>query len=414
MVRLTVGLVVAIWVARYLGPKNYGILNYGIAYTAFFSLFVKLGLNKIIVREIVKHQEYRDLYLGTVFFMKLTGSAIAITLIALSLSFTESNQTVKITIFLISLGFIFQSLDIIDFYFQANLLSKYVVIARTISFVSTSLLKIIFIIYNLEVFYFAFAFSLELLLGSILLLLAYKLTGHNPFRWQFDRKIAFHFLRDSWPLAINIFLVAIHIRIDQAMIKSFLDLEQLGVFSVAVKIADYWYFIPAIIIQTLMPYFVKLRETNYQFYEYRLIQLYSMMFWMGTFVGIVTVIFGEGFINILFGSNYIGAYQVLVYSIWKGIFLSQALARGIWIISENVQFYRLAVNLLAVMTNVILNCYLIPAMGIAGAGLSSLLSIGLSTWIYGLFIDPLKYSTISMIKSISPFYLFRRNREFVL
>ena len=408
-----IGLFVAVWVARYLGPEKYGILNYAIAYTTFFTLFVKIGLDNIIVREVVKSQNEIHKYLGTAFYLKLCGSIFSLLLVLITTLFTDSTLTVKWAIFLISIGFIFQSLDVIDFYYQALTLSKYVIIAKNISYILCNLLKIYFILKSYSVLYFAFVASFEIFLNSAFMVVVFKILGNRISFWRFDKKIAASVLKDSWPLALNMFLVSIHIRIDQTMVKYFLNLEQLGIFSVAVKISEYWYFIPAILIQTLMPYFVKLRQVNYSLYEERLLQLYSIMFWVGALVGIFTIIFGEKIIFILFGKEYIGAYQALVYNIWKGIFISQALARGIWIINENVQLYRLIVNGLAVITNIVLNLFLIPKMGISGAGLSSLLSIGVSTWIFSFFIAPLKKSTIAMIKAILPVYLFRRECDSV-
>lgn len=409
LIKILGGLIVAVWVARYLGPENYGVLNFGLAYAAFFTLFIKLGLDKIVVREIVNNPDKEHLFLGTAFYIKFCGALISFGLIATSLVFYKTDPIIKWTIILVSSGFLFQSFDVIDFYYQSTLRSKYVVFSRNLAFVISSTLKIYYILYEFSVLYFASVVSFELMLSAIFLIVAYTKNGKKLIDWRFDKKIAVGYLRDSWPLALNIFLVSIHVRIDQAMIKSMLDLKQLGIFSVAVKIAEYWYFIPGIIIQTLMPYFVKLRQINYIIYVNRLVQLYSIMFWMGILIGIISVLLGKQLIIVLFGVEYINAYQALVYNIWKGIFISQAVAAGIWIINENVQLYRLMVNLMAVATNIILNIIFIPKMGISGAGLASLISIGISTWFYAMLFKPLKKSTYAMIKSIAPIYLFRRD-----
>jgi len=414
VIRLFGGLVIVVWVARYLGPKNYGILHYAVAYTAFFALFVNFGFATIIVRQVVKYPDKTNIYLGTAFCLKSIGAAISITLIAISLAIYQSDHIVKIAILLVAVGFIFQSFDVIDFYYQSLTFSKYVVFARNLSFILTSLFKIYLIKNEYSVIYFALALSMDMLLSAIFMIIVFNNSGNKISHWRFDKKIAKTLLKDSWPLAVTIFLVSIHIRIDQVMINAMLGLEQLGIFSIAVKISEYWFFIPAILVQTLMPYFVKLRRVNYFMYENRLMQLYSIMFWMGTIVGFLTVLFGESIISILFGMEYKDAYQALIYNIWKGIFISQALARNIWIISENVQHYRLVVNLLAVLTNIMLNLYLIPHMGIRGAALSSLISIGVSTWFYTLFVKPLRRSTYAMIKSILPVYLFKSNCKSML
>jgi len=406
ILRLLGGIIVTIWVARYLGPKNFGTLNYAIAYTAFFSLFVNMGLEKIIVREVVKNIENTNYLIGTAFFLKLFGACISLFILIFTVSFQETNIVVKYTIILIAISFVFQSLDVIDTYFQALLLSKYIVFARSISFILSSMVKIFLILNNYPVMYFALAFSIEILLSAIFLSILYKRTKNNIFKWRYNTTIAINFLRDSWPLAIMAFLAPLYMRIDQAMIKSMLDLEHVGIYSVAVKLSEYFYFIPAIIVKVFLPYFVKLRQINMWLYEKRLMQIYSAMFWFGLLIGIIIIIFGEDLIKLLFGEHYIGAYKALVFNIWSGIFMAQALVRGIWVINENVQFYSLILTFSAIVINITLNLYLIRSMGISGAAIASLISISFSTWVLSIFIAPLRKSTYAMLKSISPTYLF--------
>ena len=85
IIRIFGGLVVGIWVARYLGPNDFGVLNYALAYITFFMLFVKLGLDQIVIREIVKRPKLTNYLLGTAFGLKLIGSIVAILSVYLSL-----------------------------------------------------------------------------------------------------------------------------------------------------------------------------------------------------------------------------------------------------------------------------------------------------------------------------------------
>jgi O-antigen/teichoic acid export membrane protein len=410
IIRIFGGLVVGIWVARYLGPNDFGILNYALAYTALFMLFVKLGLDQIVVREIVKKPKLTNYMMGTAFGLKLVGSLIAIFSVYLSLYFVETDSVTKLVILIISAGFILQSIDVIDFFYQSKVLSKYVVIARNSAFILSSLLKVYFIVYEYSVVYFAISNIVDLAFSGLFLAIIYKKTGHSIRKWRFSTKKAIDLLKFSWPLALSIFLISIHMKIDQVMIGNMLDTEQVGIYSVAVRLAEFWIFIPGILVSTLIPYFVNLRETNNKLYHYRLLQLYSLMFWMGVFVGVVTIFFGEDIIRLLFGEAYVGAYTALVFNIWNGIFISQAIARGIWMISENLQKYRLYNNLIAVVLNVSLNLILIPKLGIAGAALATLATQALGTWVFSFLWKPLRESTWGMIKSVNPIYLINIRR----
>ena len=411
IIRILGGLVVGIWVARYLGPSDFGVLNYALAYTALFMLFVKLGLDQIVVREVVKKPKLTNYLMGTAFGLKLVGSMLAFVLVMVSLYFMETNTTTKIVIFIISAGFILQAVDVIDYYYQAHVLSKYVVIARNSAFIGSSLLKVYFIVYEYDVIYFALANTIDFALAGLFMLVLYKKIGGKVSQWKFSKVIAMRLLRFSWPLALSVFLISIHMKIDQVMIGNMLDVEQVGIYSVAVRLAEFWLFIPGIIVSTLMPYFVSLRESNNELYHYRLMQLYSFMFWMGLFVGVVTIIFGEYIIRLLFGEAYVGAYAAFVFNIWNGIFISQAIARGIWMISENLQIYRLYNNMIIVILNITVNLLLIPKIGIAGAAIATLLTQSIGTWVLGFLWKPLRPSTLAMIKSVNPIYLINFKRS---
>lgn len=407
IIRILGGLSIGIWVARYLGPSDFGVLNYALAYTALFMLFVKLGLDQIIVREIVRKAELTHYLLGTAFVLKLVGALIAISAIYISLLFLETDTLIKSVIFILSIGFILQSVDVIDYFYQSKVLSKYVVVARSSAFILSSILKVFFIVYKFSVIYFAIANTIDFLLAGVFLIYTYKKTGYEITQWRFSKNIAIRLLKFSWPLAISAFLISVHMRIDQVMIGNMLDKERVGIYSIAVILAEAWYFIPAIIVNTLMPYFVELRENNNKLYYFRLTQLYSLMFWMGVGVGGFVVFFGEDIIKLLFGEAYIGGYKALVFNIWNGIFISQAVARGIWMISENLQQYRLYGNLIMVNLNIIINILLIPIIGISGAAIATLVTQFSGTWIFPFLWKPLRASTLAMIKSVNPMYLVR-------
>jgi len=411
IIRILGGLFVGIWVARYLGPSDFGLLNYSLAYTGLFILFVNLGLDQIVIREIVKKSKLTYYILGTAFWLKVMGSVVAIISIYISLQFVEMDSITKIIILILSMGFIVQSVDVIDYFYQSQILSKYVVIARNSAFIFSSLLKVFLILQKYSVVYFAIAGIIDVILVAFFLFLIYEKTGGKLLQWRFSKKIAIRLLKFSWPLALSIFLISLHLKIDQVMIGNMLDIEQVGIYSIAVKLAEFWIFIPSILVSTLMPYFVNLRDTNNELYYYRLSQLYSLLFWMGVFVGGVTLIFGKDIIKLLYGEAYIDAYLALVINIWNGVFISQAIARGIWMINENLQIYRVYNNVLSVATNIILNIILIPKYGISGAAVSSILSIGVGTWIYPLLFAPMRNSTVMMIMSIVPINLIIRRRK---
>lgn len=405
IVRIVGGILIGVWIARYLGPTNYGILNYSIAFVAFFSFLSKLGLDQIVVRELARNNSSRDKILSSAFTLKLLGSILALVFAIISILFIKSDSTTHIIVALITLGYIFQSYDVIDYFFQSKMLSKLVVIARTSGFILSSLLNIYFILNKSDVIYFGFTILINIILSSFFLILIYLNYGNKLKFSSFNIKYAKTLLSYSWPLMISTFFITIYSRIDQVMIDMFLNSKEVGIYSVAVKLSNYWLFIPGILVNTLMPYFVKLREENMSKYKLKMVQLFSVMFWMGLLVGLIILFWGKPLIVLLYGAEYATSHQALVYNIWSGIFISQAMARGIWLISENLQKYRLFNNIFAVSLNIIGNIILIPKFGIVGAAVATLITQGLGTWVFGFVWKPLRSSNLDIIKSVNPKYI---------
>lgn len=410
ILRLVGGLLVGVWVARYLGPEQYGVLSYAIAFVALFGVVAKLGIDQVAVRDLTKAPDKQGAILGTVFALKLAAGFIALIFILPAAWIVQDGDwSFIVLIAVIASGLIFNALDAYDLYYQAHLLSRYVVVARNVSFLLFLGVRVALIFGGLPVVYFAAAATLEIALGSGALVWLYRCKQVAEPKWYFDRVTMFSLLKDGWPLIVSSALIVVHTRIDQVMIGQMLGNAEVGIYSVAVRLSESWLFIPSIIVQTVTPYLLKLRENNVAYYQTRLLQLYSIMFWLGALAGLMTILFGEYFVVLLFGEQYHAAYMPLVLTVWTGIFISQAVARGIWMVGENMQGYRLANNLIAVPMNIALNWTLIPKYGVIGASFASLLSIGICTWFIPFLFKPMRASNAQMLLSINPKYLFVSN-----
>jgi O-antigen/teichoic acid export membrane protein len=411
ILRLIGELFIGVWIARYLGPEQFGVLNYALAFVAIFGTVARLGMDQVVVRDLTRHPGREGAILGTVFVLKLVAGLMALILV-IPTAWVAQNGDLSFTalIAVIAVGMIFNSLDTYDIYYQTHILSRYVVLARGAAFLFFSVVRVGLILGEYSVGYFAAASTLEIALGGMFLMGIFRHKQEVKQKWRFERTIMSGLLRDGWPLIISSWLIIIHTRIDQVMIGQMLGNADVGIYSAAVRLSEAWLFMPVFLAQTLMPYFVKIRESNSSLYHARLIQLYSIMFWLGVLVGVVTIVIGENLVVVLLGEPYRSAYLPLVLTIWTGIFISQSVARGIWMIGENMQRYRLANNLVAVPVNIALNLLLIPRYGVVGAAVSSLVSIGLGTWFVPYLFKPLHASNNQMLRAINPKYLLLGSR----
>lgn len=386
------------YIARYLQPTNYGLLNYVISFAGLFAFLSTLGIDSIVMRDIIKHPEKTNEYLGTGFFIKLLGSLFAVSLVTVLSFLINKDFFTSLLMLIISSTFIFQAFNIIDLYFQSKVLSKNTVKVQIFSTIFVAMMRVVFIQLHLNVFWFLLTYLIESIIISLGLITAYLRIGSMR-SWSLNRSLIIQILNDSWPLMLASAAVAIYFRIDQVMIKYLLGNEPVGVYSAAVKISEIWYFIPYLIVSSLFPAIVNAKATDQKIYERRLARLYSFLFWLAVLVGVFVSIFANLLILKIFGSKYLGAALSLKIYVWSGVSVFWGMIMGQYLIAENYTRISFAVTFLAMVGNIILNLYFIPKYGISGAAIATLLSYSISN--ISIFIFPKTRSHgYLMLKSI--------------
>src|SRR5205809_7246388 len=74
--RMVMGVLVGAWVARYLGPSQYGELAYVLAFVAFLSVICQLGIDAVAIRDMARDPRAAPAILGTALRLRLiTGFA---------------------------------------------------------------------------------------------------------------------------------------------------------------------------------------------------------------------------------------------------------------------------------------------------------------------------------------------------
>lgn len=401
ILRMVAGLLVGIWVARYLGPAQFGIFSYAIAFAALFGSIAKLGLDSIVVRDLVKEPARRNLYMGTAFWLKLIGAIVMLVAMLLAIRLTSNDSTTNLYIFIIGSGTLFQAFDVIDFYFQSIVLSRFVSICRLMQLLISSLLKLYFIFTGAELVYFVIVSLVDQVTLAFSLYLAYRYQKSGGGFWHFDFHTAKLLLGESWPLIISGFVVMIYMRIDQIMIKEILGEEKVGLYSAAVRLSEGWYFVPVIITNSLFPAVVRAKEISQELYHRRLQRLYTFLVWMAIAFAVPMTFLSDGLVVLLYGEAFRAAGQVLMLHVWAGVFVSMGVASSSWFISENLQrlaFYR---TLLGATINVGLNLLLIPACGMLGAAIATVAAQSMAALFFDLFTKKTRMVFFMKLKTLN-------------
>ena len=384
ILRMVVGLFVGIWVARYLGPERFGLLSYAQAFVALFTVIASFGLDGILVRELVKDSTKRDALMGTVFRLKLVGALLTLSFLAVAVNLMDQDEQTSLLMFAIASATVFQSFNVIDFYFQANVLSRYVVFANVIGLLFSSIVKIALILNNAPLVYFGYAILFDSVVLSAGFLYFYLQKGFFIKHWFFDKQLAISLLKDSWPLILSGLVISIYMKIDQVMIKEMLNAEAVGQYAAAVKLSEAWYFIPMVVASSIFPAIVEAKKINEPLYYARLQKLYDLMTWMAIAIALPMSILSESVVSLLYGEQYKQAGSVLMIHIWAGVFVFLGVASGKWYLCENLQTLAFWRTFLGMLINVLLNYLLIPIYGVFGAAISTLLGYSVAALLFDL------------------------------
>lgn len=398
-IKILVAFFVGIYIARYLGPSDYGLLNYSESFVGLFLAIATLGLDNIVVRELVKDIKKRDELLGTAFVLKIIGAFLIFGLIAIAVRLTDNDNFTNLLIFIIAAGTIFQSFNVISFYFQSIVLSKYVVYSQTISTILGAIVNLFLIFFNMPLVYFALVILMQNILLAIGLILTYKRQKLIIFNWKLQANLAIRLLKDSWPLILSGIAIAIYMKIDQVMIKVMLGTKAVGVYAVAVKLSAVWYFIPMVICNSIFPAIINSKRINERLYYGRLQKLYNLMTWLAIGIAVPITFLSDDIIRILFGYQYQGAAAVLKIHIWAGVFVFLGVASTKYLITENYTKLSLLKTIAGATVNVILNIILITRYNINGAAIATVFSQFVACFLITVFPKTHKNS-ILMLKSI--------------
>ncbi len=398
--RMGVGFLVNIWIVRYLGPEQYGIYCYAFAFVSLFSIFASLGVDSIVIRDIIKDPSCKENILGSAFLLKVIGGFIAFSLSFVSISLLRPTDSLTHWLVgIIAAGTIFQSFDVIDSWFQSQLQAKYVVYAKNSAFLLISAAKIILVIVEAPLKAFAVTVFAEAVLGAGGLVLAYTAKGNYLRSWMPRLREAKKLLQESWSLILSGILIMIFMRIDQVMLRELSGEKVVGIYSAAVPLSEAYYFLSIMIVNSSTPALIEAKKINPHLYASRLQQLHDVLFSMAFLIAFAVSYLSPYIITLLYGEQFSAAAKVLAINIWAGVFVFHGILRGQYLIIENKQNIGLWFRGLGALINIGLNFILIPEYGAIGAAWATLISYGSPVFIVALFHPLVRTNTAMCLKS---------------
>ncbi len=403
VVRMGVGLFIGVWLARYLGPERYGIYSYAIAFTFMFSPIRSLGLERIAVRELVKSPGDAGPIMVNSMLPMVVGGVAAFAAAGIAVGVIRpGDATVRSLVLAVAAGMIFQSFDVVDYYNQSRVESRFTVLPKGAVFLVASATKAGLIMAGASVVAFGWVYGAELLFAAGALTLVYLMRRDTPDlgQWKTSKRQAIDLLADSWPLMISSVLIVINMRIDQVMMGSMLGDRQVGIYSVAVRLTELWYFIPIILQSTLMPSIVKAGEVGRALLDHRMHNFYRLMAVLAYVVIVPMWLLADHLVLLLFGEAYAGAVPMLRWLLITVLFVNLGLARTAFLTTMNWTRFHMVTSVLGALINVALNLILIPVYGGMGAVIASLVAYWVQVHGTCFLFPALRGTGVSMLRAM--------------
>lgn len=426
IIQLVVNVFLSAWMARYLGPNDMGIFNYALVIIGIFSVFSFLGLDSIIIREITqnlipskKPEEKQFQYetkklLGTAFLLKLIGGLVVILFSTIYTYYKiQTNPQLDIVlipiILILSSRYVLSSFDVIDFWYQSKVASKYVVIARSVAFLVMSVLKVYIILTSKSLIFFAIILLIETIIATILLIIQYRISKQKISKWKYDKSCAKFLLIQGFPLLISAVFVAIYSRVDQLVIGDLMTSQDLGIYGVSIKLSEIWLFVPSAILSSVIPSLILAKKTDKDLYWRRIQNILDVLVWLSIFASIIFTFAGKIIITMLFGDQYIPALSSLQIITWNGIFIVTGMVFSEYNIIENKTKITILQTVIGLLIGYVCSVLLISKLGIIGGAISMIIAQSISGFILPLFF---KHSHKLFISFIHAFNIFRILKNF--
>lgn len=392
IIQIVTNLIVGIWLSRYLGPEQRGIIYYADAFVGLFVPISALGLGEILIRELVRFPGLKHDLLGTSFIIQTLSYFLFLPFIILSVWFMRKGETmVQLSVIIIAIGSIFLNSRIFNWWFASQLQSKYMVWATRFVEITIATVKVVFLLFEAPLLAFVSLTAIKFVLYFGVKYYYYWKVGERIQTWRFNRARVVPLLRESWPLAFAFVSISIYSKINGIMLGQMLGDSAAGIFGEADRLSSLWYFIPGAIASSMYPVLVQTRETASQTKYTQIVQIFLDVLVLISYSIIIPVfIFSPVVITVLYGAAFTESGEVLMVLIWALIFISLKQGMDYWLMVEKRTKYTVICTILGIGINIILNLWLIPIYGVKGVGWSTVFALAGATYLTALMIPTIR------------------------
>lgn len=394
-----IALVVGAITARYLGPSNYGIINYVAVYVTFFSCIANLGMNSTVVNELLLSPENTGKIIGTMTLAKFITSVISAVLVIGTVAVIDRGEnTVVIVATIYSSYLVFQSFQTFEYWYQSRLQSKVTALVGVFAYIIMSVYKVILLVTRASIYWFAFSMSVDVLIISIVLYVLYK--KHNGPKLETSWTLFKELFARSHPFILAGLIQVIYTKTDTVMLKHMLDTAEVGIYTCASTLVGYGSLVMIAVTDSARPAVITAKQQGDELYIRRVRQVFSITFFVGVLIGMGFTIMSSPIVSIIYGKEYLGSIQPMVILAWNSILVYITTVRNMWIVCENKQKYTIIFCAIGAISNILANCFLIPVCGAFGAAVATTIAQLISGIIAPCFFEETRIVVKFLVEAI--------------
>jgi PST family polysaccharide transporter len=371
ILKLVVGFLFSVFIARYFGPGRFGHINYVVAFISILQILVAFGIDDVLIKDIGFGEYPEDIMMGTAFKCRLILAAIVYSIGCLVFFFVFDKSGIHLYL-LLGLQLFVYSLTGIKTWFQIKSLNQFNVIAAQMSLLLVSCAKIFLLLFKKGTLLYTGILLCGIVVDYLLLLFFYCKKSSCGFLKKFDFSYCKKLLAASAPLLLQNFTIVITLKTDQLMIGKMLSSKELGIYSIGVTVSELVYFVPMAVLNGIMPKIIKEMKENRS--ESLLIKMGSVNFIICFIYAICVNLLAPFFVRLLYGEAYIDAGRIIQIHSWAGLFVAIGISHTCFLIFKNIQKYSLYASIFGAGVNIILNYFFIRSYGINGAAIATVIS----------------------------------------
>lgn len=367
-------LIINAYVARYLGPSQYGVISYIITLLSISVVVSNFGSNTLIFQKISKNSYSAKTIIPTVQVLRSSIYLLCTALMFVYLYLSGANFDFYLVIGL-AIAFYFQAIDSYSWYNDAKLNSKYNSVVNTIALIVAIITRYFLVKWSLELQWFTIPYICNYAISYFLKRYFFIKKEAPPDiislifkRRKHTLKTLTFFIIAGAPLFLSEISILLYTRLTNLYLGEINSIDAVGVFNASYVIATAWTIIPLAFITSVYTVIYKEKSTRIR------IAIGAFLMQLITIGGLVFVVFcllfKDQIIHLIYGVGFKESAGIFPILILSSVFSILGVISYRMIIAMYGYKYIAKKMIVMGLISIPLNYFLIKSYGVVGAAYS--------------------------------------------